>query len=249
MPDEVKDEGSKGEEEQGALPTPEISAGSKDAGSAQPGIDVDALAEKLAPKIDEAVDRRFKSSTDRRWDRFDKTVEEMRGIIEMSGGDPDKVKGALREQELEQRLEALEGSEGDRGGSSPTDLEAVAAKILSTAGIKFDDEVVTDWANQNFVTERDAVEALSKTVAKKVKQDAGVPAAAAAGQSGSAAVGSDDVDAIAKELSDLQHSSDPFSLENMARRAELHQKLNELDPQVNIDEVIPDFGDLHRGPY
>ena len=246
---------AEGEAEPQELPTPTISANSPVAGSAELGFDADALAdkmlEKLVPVLDNKIDARFKSAKDKRLAK----VEEILSAVQEAGGDPEKVRGRLEQRELYDRLDALEASirSGGAVGTAPEpDIQSDTAEILQNAGISFDDPTVTEWASKSFASESQALADLRARVTKRAKQG-NVTSAATVGSSGAPASDTDEVEAVAAELEKIQRGEygSPFSKENMEKADKLVKQLNELDPQVDVDDpnVHIDTSAVHRNIY
>jgi len=183
MTDEPTDVQPEGEGEVQEPPTPVISAGSTDVSSAGPSFDADSLAdkvlEKLSPTLDSLVDARFKSGKDVRFAK----VEVIASWVKESGGDFDKIRGALTESELTTRIEALEAGSGGAGGTAPaTDTVEKynpdsAAEILQEAGIAFGDPDVVAWSETSFTSDAQAEIALKSIVSKRAKQASVGPSA------------------------------------------------------------------------
>ncbi len=201
MPDEVKDDVQEGEEESQALPIPDISAGSTEAGSAQPGFDADAFEEKFFDRLDgildDKVDRRFKSDKDRRFNTLSK-AEEILAAVEVAGGDPEKIRGSLERDALLNRLDAMEEKLSSSGAGGTATIEDAQkqklndeiAELLTDAKAEHGVEV-SNAELQELVDSKDfrsALEyrnAVSGVIIKKAKQG-NIGSGASAGASGSA---------------------------------------------------------------
>jgi hypothetical protein len=248
MTEEVQDAQPTGEAEAQELPTPEISAGSTDAGSAQPGLDVETLADKilerLEPVVDDKVDARFKSGKDTRFSK----VEEIAAWVKESGGDFEKVRGALTESQLLNRIDALEAQiSGGAVGTAPAgNFQADIDGILKEAG--FDPHspeamaIRTEWSKSQYPSETDALKGLTRHTVKAVKQG-NVTAAAAVSPSGSPAPIEDgSYEGLAAELAAMRGQFDP---ETNKKRREIREKMDELQGSLPIQEAKRDaFGDF-----
>ena len=239
MTDEVMDAQDRGAEEEAGLPTPTISAGSGGAGSAQSGFDVEALAEKLLeklePVIDNKVDARYKSGKDVRFNKVDEIYE----WVKASGGDPDKIRGALAESSYANRLEKLEaalasgGAVGTATNRGAEALEKVATEILSKAGIKFGDPIVGEWSGKEFASEEEAIQALATSVTKRVRQGDVSQAASSSSGSTSANVEGETYESLAQELAGMRGK---FDEKTNKRRAEIQEKMGELESGLSFVE-------------
>ena len=254
MTEEILDVQTEGEGEPKEAPLPEISSSSTDVSSEAPQFDADALAEKtiekLVPTLEELIDRRFKSAKDKRFAK----VEEILSAVKEAGGDPEKVRGRLEQADLYDRLDKIEAgiSSGGAIGIAPEpDIQSDTAEILQKADIPFDDPDVAEWASKSFTSEAQALTGLRAVVTKRAKQ-ANVGAAATMGSSGVPAPKSGDAEDITAELQAIQHGErgNPFSPENMNKRAELIKQLNELDPKIDVDDPNVHFDmSALRGAY
>ena len=244
MPEELKDAQTEGEEEVQEVPTPELSAGSATAGSEEPRFDEDALVqklvEKLVPQVDEAVDRRFKSGKDVRFNKVDEIYE----WVKAAGGDPSKIKGALEQSDTLSRIEKLEAAinQGGAGGAAPADdeLEQRTAEILEEAGIPFDDPVIAELAKKHYASKESWYHTVNKEVAKRAKQG-NVTSATTVGVPGKPAAAGAEEEALLNELNDMYAGKQgSLSLpENQARIKEITAKLNEISPPDS--SALPDL--------
>ncbi len=218
MPDEVKDDIQEGEEESQELPIPDISAGSTEAGSAQPGFDAaafeDSFFERLDTVLDDKVDARVKSIKDRRLNVLAK-ADEILAAVEAAGGDPEKIRGKLESDALLNRIEALESS-GGAGGTAPAEdtqkqkLQNETAELLREAkaehGIDISDAELKELAeSKDFRSPLEWRNAVSSLIVKTAKQG-NIGAGASAGASGAAALPADDQE-ILDEIEQLQGES------------------------------------------
>jgi len=242
MTEETMDAQLEGAEELKAPPMPEISAGSTDAGSAQPGIDADALVEKfierLDPILDERVDARFKSGKDVRFSK----VDEIYDWVKASGGDPEKIRMSLERSAYEERLSALEARlQGGAGGAVPAQetqgyrfSEDRAAEILSEAGVDWDNPEVVQWTGRTFASETQAEAALKAAVAKGKKQES-VGAGASAGPTGASVHPKGDTyEELAEELASLRGKFDP---ESQNKRREIQSRMANLESEMSFVET------------
>ena len=243
MPDEVKDDVQEGEEEVQELPTPEISAGSTEAGSAQPGFDAGAFEEKFFSKLDEVlddkVDRRVKSMKDKRFNTLAK-ADEILAAVELAGGDPEKIRGRLEGDALLNRLDALEErlSSGEAGGTvNAADIQSQMQnhlnKIETDTGVTFTREELGEFANnsQSLGNTDKWLGELTVHAIKKAKSGNVTPAAVI-GSPGAPAASSNEEETLTKEMTDLYAGiQGPFALpENQARLKEIQDRLQILRP-------------------
>jgi hypothetical protein len=248
MTEEVKDASLEDAEEPKAPPMPEISTGSEDVSSAQPGIDADALVEKfierLDPILDERVDARFKSGKDVRFSK----VDEIYDWVKASGGDPEKIRMSLERSAYEERLAAIEARlHGGAGGAVPAGetqgyrfSEDRAAEILSEAGVTWDHPEVVAWTGRTFASEVQAEAALKAAVSKGQKQES-VGAGASAGPTGTSVQPKGETyEELADELASLRGKYDPDSNK---LRAEIQDKMAKLERGITFVETTYDaFG-------
>ncbi len=210
MPEDVKDDIQEGEGEPKGPPTPDISAGSTEAGSEQPGFDADAFETRIFDSIDsikeslpDLIDAGIKSTKDKRWNKLTK-ADEILAAVEASGGDPDKIRGKLESDALLNRLDAMEErlSSGGAGGTAPAEdaqalqLRTDAAELLTKAraehGVEITDEEINElMGTQARWTAPEWLSALSSSVIKKAKQG-NIGDGASAGSSGTAVTPTDD---------------------------------------------------------
>lgn len=243
MPEEVKDEGSKGEEGRSVPPVPDVSAGSEDAGSAQPGTDVSALVDTLTAKIDDLanslpdlIDARYKSARDTEAHRLGKELDELKVLVEKSGGDFSLVKGDLEQSEVLTRIESIEariGSGEVGGATSAADRQAKSLEdetaeflleIQKEEGITISDDELTElvnsrrWSTDPSKLNKEWFGELTKLSVKKVKQGS-VSSAAGVGPGGKspAAAGKMSEDDLVSEIAELQR----HPMQNVERRTEL----------------------------
>jgi len=233
---------AEGEQEPVAPPVPTVSSGdSAAAGSAAPSFDADALADKLlaklVPELDDRIDARFKSAKDKRFAKLSKS-DEILELVERTGGDKDKIREVLDQNELFNRLDALEASirSGGAVGTAPEpDIQSDTAEILQKAGISFDDPDVAKWASKSFTSEAQALADLRAIVTKRAKQGNVTPAATV-GSKGAPVSISGDKEELLQQLENIQEGvyGSPMSPENMEKSAKIVAKLNELDPPVDV---------------
>ena len=243
MPDEVKDDVQEGEEEVQELPTPEISAGSTEAGSAQPGFDADAFEEKFFSRLDEVlddkVDRRVKSMKDKRFNTLAK-ADEILAAVELAGGDPEKIRGRLEGDALLNRIDALEEklSSGEAGGTvSAADIQSQMQnhlnKIEADTGVTFSVEELKELAS-NSQSSGNTDKWLGELTVQAIKKakSGNVTPAAVVGTSGVPAASSNEEETLTKEMDDLYAGvKGPYALpENQVRLKEIQVRLQEIAP-------------------
>jgi hypothetical protein len=215
MTEDTKDVSVAGEEEVTAPPTPEISAGSPPVSSEQPGVEALAARldkfEKAIESLPDLVDSRVKSVKDVRFNK----VEEIAAWVEESGGDFDKIKGALTESQLLNRVNALEAqiSGGAPGRATTGVSEEKVNKILEEAGLDRYGDVANEWAAKKYPSEGEALAELTRLSVKAVKQG-NVSAAAAVSPSGGAApIEDDSYEGLAAQLAGMRGKYDPETTE------------------------------------
>lgn len=133
---------------------PSMPTGSSAEVSSQPiGEDVGkAILERLdrveaavdEKRISDLVDARVKSDKDRRFDRVEREITDIRSVVEEAGGDFSLVEDRLVIQELQHRLDVLESGSGVAVGSGALSEEWQIAQvetdiILQSAGWAHDD--------------------------------------------------------------------------------------------------------------
>ncbi len=224
MPDKVKDDVPEGEGEPQVLPIPDISAGSPDAGSEQPGFDATAFEKKFLDSIDslresipDLVDAGIKSTKDKRFNKLSQ-VEEILAAVELSGGDPDKVRGKLESDALQNRLDAIEEklNSGGAGGTVPAEdaqkqkLNDEIAELLVEAkaehGVEISNAELQELVDsKDFRSPLEFRNSVSGLIIKKAKQG-NIGTGASAGASGTAVTPTDDKE-ILDEIERLQGES------------------------------------------
>jgi len=141
------------------------------------------------------------------------------------------------------------------------DYMGAVGDVLNESQINYDNPEIKKWASKRFSSQADALDALADVVAiageqaqvaatKEARQSM-VGTGAIVGQPGAtSSTTADTAEALAEELGELQHSSNPFSPANEARRAELTQQLEALEPQIDVDDpgIHLDTRATH-GPY
>jgi len=175
-------------------PIPQVSGGSADAGSATTGPDVSALDKRLAgieeklstlDRIDDKIDARFKSSTDKRF----QNLQQFKDALDEAKGD---VKLAARNMLLDEMLEERKASPapssgGDRGRSPAANDESLTAKFLNElkdeSGVELtDEELHRVWDGKRYTALDDAFKDAKKAAWKKAKGESiGLGAAATGG--------------------------------------------------------------------
>jgi hypothetical protein len=239
MTEDTKDVSVAGEEEVTAPPTPEISAGSPPVSSEQPGVDVDALADKilerLEPSVDNKIDARFKSGKDTRFSKVDEIYE----WVKASGGDPEQIRGALEQSSLRNEIENLKAqiSSGASGKAPAGNFQADIADILNEAGIEPDDPEVAEWGSKTYTSESEALKSLTRLGVKRAKQGNVTAAAAVSPSGGAAPIEDDSYEGLAAQLAGMRGKYDPETTE---KRREIRAKMDELQGSLNIQEVKHD---------
>lgn len=246
MTEEVKDAVQEGVEEPVAPPVPDVSAGSTEAGSAQPSLDADVIVErlfeKLDPVLDNKVDARFKSGKDVRFSKVDEIYE----WVKASGGDPEKIRGALAETELRNRIDILEaerGSAGAVGAATGGALQDKTAEFLlkkqDELGITLSNEELQElvdsrrWPSDQGEMAAEWYGELSTQLVKKAKQG-GVTAAATVSRPGTTAapIEGGDYHSLAAELAGLRGKYDETS---SARRTEIQAAMDNVsEDEFNV---------------
>lgn len=249
MTEEDKDVQLEDAEESKAPPVPKISSSSPSASS----FNTDELSskvtgqimEQLSAIIDDRVDSRFKSAKDKRFAKVDEILE----AVKASGGDPDRIREDLYRKEYSDRLEAIEkafSSGGDFGkspaGDGTSHLEAQTNEILSTMekkyGISFSEDDLNALAgSKEYSSSEEWLTDVAEAGIKKAKQ-ASISPSAIVGKSGKPAPVEDDLGGLTEELNAIYvgKKGNPFSPENIKRSDELLQKINEIDPMVDVDD-------------
>lgn len=200
MPEETKDAVSQDAPEAQAPPTPEIAGSSGKEGSERIGTDAGRLeetlqsltskVESLEERLPDLVDARFKSSKDKNIYKMQRDLEEVRGLIEASGGDFSKVQSRLERDAIEQRFAELEARiSGGAGGTAPAQdererLKDDTAKFLSgkeaELGIALSNDELKQLAGKKeYHSEREWFEELTTALVKKARGQSVSPAAAA----------------------------------------------------------------------
>jgi len=242
MTEELTDAQLEGAEETQELLTPAISAGSTDAGSAEPSFDASALVsqivEQLEPVLDKKVDARFKRAKDVRFSKVDEIYE----WVKASGGDPEKIRMSLERSAYEDRLSKLEaqltggvGSSTPAGGAQEKRFDANrATEILTEAGVDWDNPEVEAWTKKTFTTEAQAEAALRNAITKGKKQSSIGPAASAGAAGGHVAPTGDSYDELAEQLANLRGKFDP---ESQKQRREIQSKMANLESGMSFVET------------
>lgn len=142
---------------------PDVPSGSSaDVSSQQIGPDVSKqILDRLAAvessvsddRISDLVDARVKSDKDKRFNRVESEIHDIRSIVEAAGGDFSKVEGQLTIDELMHRIDVLESGSGvapGRGELSGEWLEAQVSVdiILMSAEWAPDDPRYQDFLNK-----------------------------------------------------------------------------------------------------
>jgi len=134
---ENMDASNKGEVDDQGPPIPDDSTSSSSESSAtgQEALNailgrLDSIEEKVSDeRLSDLVDARVKSDKDKRWDKAEEEISDLRSIIEKAGGDYELVEKDITIGELTRRLDALEGHTG--GGTPPvsSDWQVAQGKI------------------------------------------------------------------------------------------------------------------------
>lgn len=232
-----------------ATPKPSVpSAISEGQPASAPSVDVEKLVEALMPKIEERIARSVQSTKDRRIAGLTDDVERLKAYMQKSGGDLDR---AVREMEVDDMLKERRSSTKVPGRTEVDDteaaFEAISTELLSGAGIAFDDAEYTAFAEQNSGRIRNPAHwrevltaHIQRRASKATKQGSVTPAATAS--TGGAPIQSADVEksvlSISKELRELYAGKyGPATSPQIIERINaLNQKLEEFEPQVNLDD-------------
>lgn len=173
---------------------PDVPSGSSaDVSSQQIGSDVgkevlarlDAIEASVSDQaLDDRVDARVKSDKDRRFNRVESEIHDIRGIVEAAGGDFSKVEGDLTINELMHRIDVLESGSGVAPGGGELSEEWTTAQvetdiILMSAGWAPDDPRYKDFLNKykGKVKPENWPKMVETFVGKIGKQDSSSPAA------------------------------------------------------------------------
>lgn len=240
MSDEVLESG---QETQEPLEQPKPAAPSVPSG-VQPTSAPKSEADDLA-KLEEVIDRRFQSFKDRRLSKVDEMAEKLDQLLSQMDDQPAAAPSS-------------EPVPGRTGGGDQAYMEAMSAQLLDSAGIAYDDAEYSALAEQyggrisnpeQWITL--VREHVSKRSSKEAKQASVTEAAVVVpGGSVAGAVSGDSVEDYADELEQIQmgERGSPHKPENLKRMQELSDKINELDPKVDLDDpnVIIDRASLSR---
>ena len=238
MSDEVKESAQEIQEpvEQPIPPVPSVPSGVEP--TSAPKSEADDLA-----KLEAVIDKRFQSFKDRRLSKVDEMAEKLDQLL------------AQIDEPAEAPPQAVQG--GTATGDSAY-MEAMSAQLLDSAGIAYNDAEYSALAEQyagrisnpeqwiNVVREH-----VSKRSSKEAKQASVTEAAVVVpGGSVAGAVSEGSVEDLASELEQIQmgERGSPFKPENQAKMQELAEKINELEPQVDLDDpnVVIDRASLTR---
>ena len=157
-----------------APPTPTISEPSGgQPKSVAPAIDEDKLVAKLIERLEDVIEKKVQSKTDRRLSRVDgfyADMESLKGYLQKNKGDVD---AAYREMAIDDLLQSRAASGAVPGRTAEPEPQVDAstvADILNEAEVKFDDPDVLTWSKKQYADVGDAYRELSRMVTKKVKQ-------------------------------------------------------------------------------
>jgi hypothetical protein len=243
MTDDVALESTQEQAEVEAAPKPRVpSQVSEDKPTSQPKAGADDL-DKLEAKIESILSRKQQSFKDRRIAKLTEQVEQLAQILE-SGDEPVS-------QPDPGRSKAVEPEDGNAF------MEAMTAQILDGAGIAHDDPEYEGLVEQygGRISNPDqwvsvVREFASRKGSKVAKQESSATMASRVTSGGSASPVEGDAEAVAEQLASIQrgeHGS-PFSKENKNKIEELTARLNELDPQIDVNnpDLHIDTSALHR---
>ncbi len=214
------------------------------------GLDVETLAEKLAPHLAESLRPEWQkddqSVKDRRIAGLTDDVDRLKAYIKQESGDVDK---AVREMEIDDMLAGRSGSKvpgRTESGSSGLQaaMQAVSTEILSGAEIDFDDPEYVALTKQyagrigNAEDWRAVAQAFADRRTTKATKQAGVTDAATVGSSGAPPpAAGEEQEALLAEMNDM-YAGKKGSLslpQNSTRLKEIAAKLNEIDPPVRAE--------------
>lgn len=209
------------------LPIPQVSEASSGQQSSQTAFDEQALVDKLAAKIDEAVTRQFQSAKDKRF----ADVERISEYLKANGGD---VARATREMQIDQMLQQQaqprsQSSSGREGADGQTQLQQRASDILTDADIAPDDPIVKEWAAKTYGSEADALHALSRSVVKRGKQERDVSGSTVTPETDGGIPGSGDKEQQLTRLYARLSEAQRNPTKNAAERAELKAAIAKLE--------------------
>jgi len=212
-----------------APPTPVISAPSGgQPQSVAPTIDEDKLVAKLIDRLDEVIEKKVQSKTDRRLSRVDgfyADMESLKGYLQKNKGDVDAAYREMAIDDLLQQRAASGAVPGRTAEPEPQVDPLKVADILNEAEVQFDDPDVVAWSKKQYADVGDAYRDLSRMVTKKVKQGraaSGSPVLDA----GTTVVqsGNEDADSLTDKLAELQRQP----TKNQAAIGALSRKLEAL---------------------
>lgn len=189
-----------------APPVPAFSSGvSESAPASSESVDYDKLAEKLAPRIETLVEKRFQSGKDKRF----ADVEKISKYLAAAGGD---VAKAAREMQVDEIL-AQQTSGAGGGTPSRETPEQVQQKVaqevgeyLTDAGISYTDPDYVALAKQDHTSPQHYLKAVHKFIARRARQ-ANPGLGAAAGDGGGGTPANTNLDGLYAQLRAAQKSS------------------------------------------
>jgi len=232
MTEKVQDALPVVEQEPVGSPTPQVSGGLPDAGSAATGPDASALAKDLAEmkaqleKLPDLIDARVKSTKDKRFQDLEKVkqyLDEAKGDAKLA------ARNMLLDQMMEEGKEPAKVQVGAPGRATDEDAEGKTAKFLNDlkdeSGVELSDEELKQiWSGKRYTNWDDAFKDARKAAFKKAKGESITPAATVAEPGAGASRADED---LARELLSIQNGErgSPISPENKKRRAEIKAKL------------------------
>lgn len=238
MADEKATESAQVAPEAEEKPAPRVpSAASEDQRTSRPEDSLD----RLEALVDDAVSRKQQSIKDKRIAKLEKQLQ---SLLEASDEAPS-------ESAVPGRTAPVEDEDG-------AFMEAMSEQILVGAGMALDDPEYEELVDryEGKITNPDRWERVLREFAtshknKDVKRQTVTEAAKAPSTAEAADIEGGDAESVAGELAALQlgQMGDPFSPANRKRQEELIAKLNELEPQVDVDDpnVRVDTSALHQG--
>lgn len=233
MTEKVQDALPVVEQEPKGPPTPDVSGGSADAGSAAPGPDASALEKKLAAleqrleKLPDLIDARVKSTKDKRFQDLEKVkqyLDEAKGDAKLA------ARNMLLDQMLQEGKEPAPVQPSAPGRAIGEDAESRTAKFLNDlkdeSGVELtDEELAQVWGGKRYTNWDDAFKDVRRAAFKKAKGESiGAGAVVSEATTGAKA---EDAEGLARELSEIQagRRGSPTSPENAKRRKEIRAQL------------------------
>ena len=215
MTEDVKDTTSKDiQDTTGAPPVPAPSVTSSTPASEQPQVDVSALAEAVAEKLnlEGLVDARFKKTTDPRFADVRKVAE----YLEKAGGDPEIAAKNMVVDQMVEREMGREASQPAAGGGEDVGvterMTKYARRVLARADIDWDNneqyaallkEVNEDWDTIGEHGFYDKLDSFADNYQDKATKQKGVGSGAIVGSSGKNVAPTDD-EGLLEQIAVLQ---------------------------------------------